>query len=338
MSNVPKPVPGRRIVQRLAVGRAVQPWPANTLRYVKNSWRGPLHMQVEGVHFHLRYVATHAHDGTGRYPLHIHPYMELLLTSEGRGTVEWGGGDPLDARPGVLLVMLPQMPHATQWSATKRPWSLFVVDFDLAIDVAQLNMADGDFLDPAFSPFYEWFVVRRQPMLRLRAAEWREARAILQDVSPRLDEKTYGVGSEMLAALLRLMALFSRSLREQRLADGRQILVPKDSRYSALLSARIQMESRVLYDPGNIRRLARAVGYTEEHFIRAFRGAFGVTPKHYAQTMLMRRACGLLQGTDLPVREIASRLGYEDASLLSRAFRRFVGVSPEGFRKTGPPS
>lgn len=329
---MPKPVPGRRIVNRIPVGRALQPWPSNTVRYIRNSWRGPLHMRVEGVDFHLRYVAFHEHTKEGQYPLHAHPYLELLLAVEGGGVFERSDGDAVEARPGIVLVMPPRTPHASRWKVRNKKWSLFVADFDLAIDAGQLPLESGDPVDPAFSPFYEWFVVRRQPMMQLRPAEWKTARAIIQAVRPRLAQTPYGMGSEMLAAMLRLVSLLSRSLREQGLADGRHILSPRDSPEAALLNARTQMESRVLFDPGNVRRFARSIGYSEAHFIRAFRAAFSVTPKQYAQTLLMRRACGLLQGTDLPVREIAHRLGYDDASVFSRAFRRFVGESPEPFR------
>lgn len=289
-------------------------------------------MRVEGVDFHLRYVAFHEHEGKGEYPLHQHPYLELLLTLEGVGTFDRADGESFLLRPGTALVMQPRTPHTSRWNIQKKGWSLFVADFDLAIDASQLPLEAGEQLDPAFTPFYEWFVVRNQPILRLRTGEWREARAILHSARPRLAQSVYGVGSQMLAVMLQLISLLSRSLRRQGLASGRNILTPGESQEAALLRARTQLESRVIYDPGNIRRLAKASGYSEEHFIRAFRAAFGITPKHYAQTLLMRRACGLLQGTDLPVREIAVRLGFEDASFFSRAFRRAVGVSPAPFR------
>ncbi len=332
VSTVPEPPLNRRIVDRLPVGRVVQPWPSNTVRYIRNRWRGPLHMRVGGADFHLRYVAFHEHEGAGSYPLHQHPHMELMLSEVGNGVVERADGERFDLQPGCALLLLPRTPHSTSWHRARSPWSLFVADFDLAIGAEQVPFESGELVDPAFTPFFEWFVVRRQPLLRLRPADWVKAREIIRGVRPHLIQTQYGVGSEMLAAMLRLIALLSRSIREQNLATGQHILPPQASPEAALLNARTQIESHVIYDPGNVKRLARAAGYSEAHFIRAFRATFGATPKQYAQTLLMRRACGLLQNTDLPVREIAFRLGYEDASLFSRAFRRAVGISPEPFR------
>mgnify|MGYP001787607280 CR=1 FL=1 len=49
----------------------------------------------------------------------------------------------------------------------------------------------------------------------------------------------------------------------------------------------------------------------------------------------MRRALHWLDHTDRPVMDIASALGYTDASNFTRAFRRHTGMSPRAFRKVG---
>lgn len=45
------------------------------------------------------------------------------------------------------------------------------------------------------------------------------------------------------------------------------------------------------------------------------------------------RACWLLQHTSFPVERISERLGYADPSNFSRSFRRWVGMTPSGFRR-----
>lgn len=335
MHAIPPSVPGSRIVERVPLARGVEPWPDPALRRVSQSWRGPIHMQMEGVDLHLRYIAQHDHFRTGRYPRHNHPYTELLLTVDGAGVVECEDGETFPARPNTVLVMPAGESHATGWSVGRRCWRLLVIDFDLSIDVGRLPSESGDTLDPGCSPLHEWFLVRRRRSLRLRRPEQDALARLLHDVQTRLSGPPYGLAPDLTALFLRLVALLSTSIREQGLADGRHILRPAESPSAALLSARIQLETRVRHDPGAIRRLATAIGYAEAYFIRAFRAAFGVTPKHYAQTLLMRRACGLLENTDLPVHAIARRLAYGDAAQFSRAFRHFVGISPEHYRLQG---
>lgn len=328
---LPQPVPGSRIVDRIPVGRAVQPWPSRTVRYISRSWRGPLHLRVEGADVHLRYAAFHEHTATGAYPLHSHPYAEILLTLAGSGEVVTGR-DPIRCEPGTTVVLPPRSPHGTRWRLRGGVWTVLVVDLDLDIDVGRLPLEESDPVDPAFSPFYERFFMRQLPEFRLRAVELRAAQRLADEMREILEGTPYGQGAEILAIVLRIVALLSRSLRAQGLASGRHIVPPRFSPESALLRARSQLERHIVFDPGVVGRLARSAGLSEEHFVRSFRDAFGATPKRYAQTLLMRRACGLLHATDLPVREIATRLGYGDASTFSRAFRRFTGVSPEPYR------
>ena len=44
-------------------------------------------------------------------------------------------------------------------------------------------------------------------------------------------------------------------------------------------------------------------------------------------------ACGLLQGSDAPLEDIALRLGYSDVTAFTRAFRRWAGASPAAWRR-----
>ncbi|GAB4587129.1 helix-turn-helix domain-containing protein [Nocardia sp. IFM 10818] len=46
----------------------------------------------------------------------------------------------------------------------------------------------------------------------------------------------------------------------------------------------------------------------------------------------LRQARNLLRDTELPVQSVAARVGYTDARSLRRAFRRWTGQTPDGFR------
>lgn len=295
-------------------------------------WRGPLSARVEGADLRLRYAAVHAHYNAGRYPWHRHPYTELLLAVAGAGHVETASDLDMSARIDTVMVLPAFMPHATRWRVGRGGWQLFVMDFDLRVDAYRCPLEAGESVDPGFGPFYEWFIVRRQPELRLPAQHVRVLQTLIAGARDRMVQGGYGIGTEMLTLFMRVVAVISSALLARKLANGRKIFPPQDSAASALLHARTEMENRVQFDPGAIRRWARLAGYSEAHFVRAFRSAFGVTPKHYAQRLLMRRACALLETSDLPVRGIAQRLGYDEASTFSRAFRRFVGESPEAYR------
>ena len=67
-------------------------------------------------------------------------------------------------------------------------------------------------------------------------------------------------------------------------------------------------------------------------FAEHFREAFGRTPIDSLREIRLRRAAQLLTATDLPVKTIASRVGFESRSYFSRAFKDFAGIDPAGYR------
>jgi AraC family transcriptional regulator len=78
---------------------------------------------------------------------------------------------------------------------------------------------------------------------------------------------------------------------------------------------------------------AAAVGVGAFHFLRTFRRVTGVTPHQYLVAARLRRAAGLLLGSDRPVTDIAYDAGFGDLSNFIRTFRRATGASPRAFRQ-----
>jgi AraC-like DNA-binding protein len=69
----------------------------------------------------------------------------------------------------------------------------------------------------------------------------------------------------------------------------------------------------------------------------------GVTHGSLVDDELRDRAMQLLQSSDLPLEQVAARLGYSDVSNFTRAFRRWTGATPAQYRRSGqdddePPS
>lgn len=60
-----------------------------------------------------------------------------------------------------------------------------------------------------------------------------------------------------------------------------------------------------------------------------------LSPKQYLQKLRLERACHLLLNTREDVKLIAHSVGYEDALLFSKVFKRRFGCSPKAFREKG---
>jgi AraC family transcriptional regulator len=92
-----------------------------------------------------------------------------------------------------------------------------------------------------------------------------------------------------------------------------------------------------LGQPIRLRELAALAGTSARHFERAFRQSTGSSPHAYVIERRLRLARdSLIQEPELPVEQVALRLGFSSSSHFSSAFRRWTGVTPTDFRKTWP--
>ena len=65
---------------------------------------------------------------------------------------------------------------------------------------------------------------------------------------------------------------------------------------------------------------------------RIFTDRAGMGFRSYLTLVRMSSAAELLAGTDMPVKEVAERVGYRDASQFTKAFKRTHAVSPTQWR------
>ncbi len=78
--------------------------------------------------------------------------------------------------------------------------------------------------------------------------------------------------------------------------------------------------------------LGELAGMSRGIFAERFKEAFSRTAIDCLKEIRLRRAAHLLTATDLPVKTIAFRVGFESRSYFSRAFKSFAGIDPAGFR------
>lgn len=93
--------------------------------------------------------------------------------------------------------------------------------------------------------------------------------------------------------------------------------------------------SKMIDEPGaphSIESLAESVGMSRSAFAKRFANAYGSGPMELLRDLRMRQASRLLATTDLPVKRIASLMGFASRSAFTRRFEAITGQSPSGFR------
>lgn len=94
----------------------------------------------------------------------------------------------------------------------------------------------------------------------------------------------------------------------------------------------------VLEKPGapyTVESLAGLAGMSRASFADRFSQVLGQAPMDFVQRVRLRIAARLLTTTDLPIKVIASTIGYASRTAFSRAFELVYGAGPTDFRSFG---
>jgi AraC family transcriptional regulator len=84
----------------------------------------------------------------------------------------------------------------------------------------------------------------------------------------------------------------------------------------------------------HVKELARLLDLSASHFCRAFKCAFGASPRHYVIRRRIEVAQAMMLTTSEPLRSIAVNCGMCDQQHFTRSFRRIVGETPSMWRRT----
>jgi transcriptional regulator GlxA family with amidase domain len=99
-----------------------------------------------------------------------------------------------------------------------------------------------------------------------------------------------------------------------------------------LAGTRAWMEERFA-EPLTVEQMARHSGYSPRSFARRFRAETGTTPLQWLIGHRVAEAQRLLEGTDLPIEDIATRAGFGSAVALRQHFARVVSTPPTAYRR-----
>ncbi|MGG1515598.1 AraC family transcriptional regulator [Paenibacillus oryzisoli] len=116
-----------------------------------------------------------------------------------------------------------------------------------------------------------------------------------------------------------------------------ELLLPQMPNHIPIIDPRIVKVCAYIQEHAHesltLEKLAAHVYLSSSHFSYLFRKEMGQPPSQYLRNHRIQMSEELLVQTDLPINEISRRVGYNELSEFSRAFRHAAGISPQAYRK-----
>ncbi|WP_409342980.1 AraC family transcriptional regulator [Paenibacillus sp. MBLB4367] len=235
----------------------------------------------------------------------VRDHVKLHFIHAGRGVVK-SGGFTHPVEKGQAFIAFPDRVVSYQ-ADREEPWAYSWVAFD--------GERAGELLErTSLSPERPVFGMDEETM---PAIVERLASAYAEERSRDL---------RMMSLMYQLLAALVDTVPGSRETDS--ALKPKGGYVQkgvAYIHARYSNEMTV-------QQIAAYLGLDRKYVSALFKEALGVSPQQYLLRYRMRKACELIEGGRLTVGEVARSVGYQDALLFSRMFKKVVGMSPRHYR------
>lgn len=123
-------------------------------------------------------------------------------------------------------------------------------------------------------------------------------------------------------------------LRESPASQTKTTTSGKDASLFAADVAHV-IEEKLLHslcEETSVASVAKELNLSRSQCSKLFSKVYGLSPKQYVSRQKLNLAKELLVTTNLPMADVAERLGFHSASHFSRQFRRWTGQSPSDFK------
>ena len=231
----------------------------------------------------------------------------FIHCTRGTGWCELAGArHTVDA--GDVLVIPPGTPHI--YGADKnRPWSIHWLH------------AQGDLLDDFLR---ELKATVEQPVYRIG-----DSSHFLRLFEEVLDTLEHGYTARQLISAAQALAHLMAVLIHERTSPNHQPPNPAQR-----ITHTIDYMKEHLNQPLQLDTLAALANLSRSRYVALFKQEVGYAPIDYFIRLRMHSACQLLDTTDASIKEVATRLGYDDPLYFSRLFHAVNELAPTEYRKT----
>lgn len=111
------------------------------------------------------------------------------------------------------------------------------------------------------------------------------------------------------------------------------IHTPPDTKHRNLVDEAMRYIQKNYRKPLSLEKVAEHIGYSPSYFSKVFKLETGTTFRNYLNQLRIEKSKSLLLSSSASISEICSTVAFEDQSYFCKVFKKFVGVTPDRYRK-----
>ncbi len=263
-------------------------------------------------------ITVRPHTRFAEFPRHAHNYIEIMYMCSGQTIHTIDGERPLTLRAGELLFLNQHVSHAVRRAEENDIGVNFIVlpqFFDYALELIGTGNVVGKFLVGGLRQSGGdmgclHFRVADVPIVQNLVENLAWSIVYPQPNARKINQITMGL------LLLQLL----NYTQELETPGGSQVLT-------------VLREIEENYRTVDLTWLAKELHVSLPYLSSAVHEATGRTFKELLLEKRLTKAASLLLETRLPVQDVISAVGYENASYFYRVFRERFGCSPKDYRR-----
>lgn len=258
--------------------------------------------------------------GEGPEKLHFHNYYEVGICYSGHGKMILGERE-CSFSPGSISLIPPSELHTTNTFGENACWGWMYFDA-----VALLNEI---YPDDDVSRENVRHIIAKHGKLLSKEDNTQKISFLINSIFSEIQSKEY-MHQRMVRHLLSgLLIEIIRSSQNNSVPDKSSV---KNDILPAIDYIKINFNSFI-----KISELAKCCCMSESHFRKMFERYMNMKPLDYINFVRVQKSCALLRDTELPVTDIAERVGYESTSSFIRNFKRIIGCTPHQWKLNEKP-
>lgn len=287
-----------------------------------NPYRYYMNIPIESLNFQMLNVGFARHNGDWNWKNVVSPFTRIYLVTEGQAKLIFPDKE-VELKPQHMYIIPAHTMHSYECTGKFCHYYLhFYEGFKKETDIFDFYEfpvdVDADALDePIFSN-----ICKRHPEAELPASDPSsyDYMGKFIDYVHRYNNLPLDVKLELRGSMLLLFSRFVKKAKPR--------IWTQDKRLAEVLS----YIHNNIYSVIDIDTLASIACVTKSHFIRLFVRTIGMPPMQYIIRKKIDRAELMLITEEMPIKEIAYNLGYNDHSYFIRLFKKTTGVTPFVYR------